>query len=155
MTAAEKKEYKESLKKQCILIIQARVKTANEAMIRAQEAANSEDKSSMGDKYETSRALGHIERDMNAKQVKEALAELKSLEILNVENLYSNIVPGSWIDLGTDKIFIACGLGIIKFRDEEITIISGQSPLFNQIKGKQCGDEIIFKSEPKIIKEIF
>jgi hypothetical protein len=38
-------------------------------MESAQQSANSEEKSSAGDKYETSRAMGHLEKDMHARQL--------------------------------------------------------------------------------------
>jgi hypothetical protein len=39
-------------------VLTQRINTAQAAMDRAQEAANSEEKSSSGDKYETGRAMG-------------------------------------------------------------------------------------------------
>ena len=44
-----------------------RMQTSLDAMNAAQESANGESKSSAGDKYETSRAMGHLDRDMHAR----------------------------------------------------------------------------------------
>ncbi len=63
----EKLQFKEKLKDEAISIVQNRINSAATAMANAQESANSNDKSSAGDKYETSRAMGQLDRDMNAK----------------------------------------------------------------------------------------
>ena len=63
----------------CISLVEKRIEAAIHAMHQAQEAANSEGKSSAGDKYETSRAMGQLDRDMNAKQVAEAQRDLAFL----------------------------------------------------------------------------
>lgn len=55
-------------KKAGLLRIEERITITKLAIANAQEAANSQDKSSAGDKYETGRAMGHLEKDMYARQ---------------------------------------------------------------------------------------
>ena len=62
-------ELKKLLIAHCTALLVQRITVSETAMKNAQESANSEDKSSAGDKYETSRAMGHLDRDMNAKQL--------------------------------------------------------------------------------------
>ena len=45
-------------------MIKQRIAAATLAIENAQSAANAEEKSSAGDKYETSRAMSHLEKDM-------------------------------------------------------------------------------------------
>lgn len=51
----------------------------------AQEAANSESKSSAGDKYETGRAMAQLERDRHAQLLAEAQKVERELTQLNIE----------------------------------------------------------------------
>src|SRR6202000_329842 len=80
MTDAEKIVFKSKLKKWGLDLISQRIATANDAMQQAQQAANSEEKSSAGDKYETGRAMGHLQKDMHARQLAESLKELAALD---------------------------------------------------------------------------
>ena len=67
MTDLEKIAFKEKLRSQCIALIEERMQLAAEAMQQAQDAANAEEKSSAGDKYETGRAMNHIQKDLHAR----------------------------------------------------------------------------------------
>ena len=63
MTDHQKLSFKAfKLKNFALDLIGQRMTTAKEAMQQAQESANSEEKSSAGDKYETGRAMGHLQR---------------------------------------------------------------------------------------------
>ena len=64
MTNSEKIKFKELLKKECGFLLKNRSINSNSAMQDSQESANNQEKSSAGDKYETSRAMGQIDRDM-------------------------------------------------------------------------------------------
>ena len=58
---------KNKLLQHCKELIEARLKNAEDAMNRAQESANDNEKSSAGDKFETGRAMGHLEKEMYAR----------------------------------------------------------------------------------------
>ncbi len=64
----------------------------------AQQAANGEEKSSAGDKYETSRAMGHLQKDMHARQLAEQAKELAALHAVNVDLLYDTMATGAVIE---------------------------------------------------------
>ncbi len=72
-------EVKRQLLQLCVQMQQDRVDHARKAMEEAQQAANQEERSTAGDKYDTSRAMSHNVRDMNARQLQEALKELALL----------------------------------------------------------------------------
>ncbi len=58
-------------------------------MDRAQEAANSEGKSPAGDKYETGRAMGQLQKEMHGRQLAEYAKEVKALQSIVVDLLLS------------------------------------------------------------------
>lgn len=82
ITQREKFAFKQKLKQWGLDLIGQRIATANEAMTRAQEAANSEEKSSAGDKYETGRAMGHLQKDMHARAMAQSVKELAALNAI-------------------------------------------------------------------------
>src|ERR1700761_8343646 len=87
MTDQQKIAFKNRLKGLGVDLIGQRVATAQEAMRQAQEAANSEEKSSAGDKYETGRAMGHLQKDMHARQLAESMKELAILHAVSTESI--------------------------------------------------------------------
>jgi hypothetical protein len=155
MTQAEKIKWKEEVKSICIQLIKARVQTATDAMEQAQEAANSEEKSSAGDKYETGRAMSQRERDMNAMQLKEAKLELILLHSIVVDKIYKQVESGSVIKTKDKTYFIATGLGSIKVNEEKIYILSPKAPLALQSIGKRIGEIFQFNGNESEILEIF
>ena len=59
-------------------------------MNEAQASANSEEKSSAGDKYETSRALSHLDKDMHARLLFSNMKDIESLLSVNFDILYDS-----------------------------------------------------------------
>lgn len=138
--------FKETLLNDCKKVLNERLENANSAMQAAQEAANGEEKSSAGDKYETSRAMGHRDRDMYARQLVEAKNELQKLEKINLESS-EFIKTGSLIEFGNNLYFIATGIGKIEILGRLVIIISKESPLSVNLIGKKINDEIFFNGK--------
>ncbi len=138
--------FKETLLNACKKVLVERLNNANIAMQAAQEAANGEEKSSAGDKYETSRAMGHRDRDMYARQLVEAKNELQKLEKIKLET--SEVIKsGSLIEIGNTLYFIATGLGKLEVLDNTIIVISKESPLAKSMLGKKINEEIDFNGK--------
>ena len=137
--------YKTLLKKWALDQLGQRIAKAKEAMQDAQAAANSEEKSSAGDKYETGRAMGHLQKDMHARQLAELLRELAALH------------AAKEVVLRTDQIdfFIGIGLGKQTIDDRSVIFLSPQAPMAQAIQNKKPGDNFDFQKETLIIREIF
>jgi hypothetical protein len=69
----------------CCAYAEARIRVAKEAMQQAQQAANAEEKSTAGDKYETGRAMAHLEKEKAAAQLFEANKLKEVLHKINPE----------------------------------------------------------------------
>ncbi len=117
-----------------------RIADGEKAMLDAQEAANSEEKSSMGDKYETGRAMSQLARDMSAKQVFENKQELANLLKLENTKTDKTIVQGSLVMANGKVFYIAVGLGVIDFNGMQVTVLSPKAPLAQLMLGKKAGD---------------
>lgn len=155
MNNREKIEFKNFLKSKCVSIITERIEAVTHLIQNAQEAANNEEKSSAGDKYETGRAMSHLEKEMHTSQLIVNKKELTILLTVNCDRLNSIPIPGSIVDCGSILFFIAAGLGKIIFESKPIFLLSPLSPLAVVLKGKSTGDEIVFKNSLLMIKEIY
>ena len=127
----------------CKKLLLERMAHAEKAMKAAQESSNSEDKSSAGDKYETARAMGQLDRNMNAKQLLQAQLELVELQKMELQ-LSTSAKTGALVICGTDLYFIAVGLGPISVDKHTIIVLSPKSPLALEMWGKKMGDTFSF-----------
>jgi len=124
-------------------------------MNAAQDASNEETKSSAGDKYETSRAMGHLEKDMYARQLAETGKEMASLMSIECNLIYTTIAPGSLVRFESISYFILAGIGKIDFNGELIYVISPNAPVAKSVLGKKKGDIVSINNSILQIKEVF
>ncbi len=150
----DKIEIKNLLKAECVRILEGRIEHASRAMMSAQESANSEGKSSAGDKYETSRAMGQQDRDMNARQLEQARKDLAFIQSLDVSKKNESIKVGSLVYCKEGVFFIAAGLGSVTLGIDIIHIVSPAAPLANLLLHKKAGEKISMNEKSFEILEI-
>lgn len=155
MTLAEKLSYKNSLKQAGLAIIEQRMAAAKQQIEEAQQAANQEEKSSAGDKYETARAMGHLQKDMYARQLAEQAKELAALHAINADILYNKATAGALIQCEKMTFFLAAGLGKQTIDNKTIFFLSPQAPLAQQLQHKKAGDHFVFNTVRTIIVDLY
>lgn len=148
-------DFKTRLYQYCIYIIKERITSIITAMDAAQSAANNEEKSSAGDKYETSRAMSHREKDMQARQLVANQNELSFLLAVDCKKVAAIVEPGSLVCCNELQFFIAAGLGKINFEGQLVYLVSPQAPLAKNLIGRQLGEEFVFNKIPIKITGIF
>lgn len=113
-----------------------------EQLIAETRASNNDTKSSMGDKYETSREM--LQQEINNLQL-QLNEQLKSQQILkNIQSIsHKTVNLGSFVETDKGKFFIAVSLGELSLNQEKIFIISAESPLAKVMNGKK--EDEIFK----------
>lgn len=131
---------KKALLEKCKDLLNDRIQNVQQAMNNAQESTISEDKSSAGDKFETSRAMGHMNKEMYAKQMVLLRQELELLNQLKLQNQYQKVVLGALVFTNQSVLFIATGIGKITFNHQDIMAISPLSPLGKLLALKCVGD---------------
>ncbi|MBA2612509.1 MAG: transcription elongation factor [Bacteroidetes bacterium] len=152
---ADKIAFKKLIKSECIKQINQRITNAKAAIAQAQDNANSNDKSTAGDKYEISRAMGQLDSDMNAKQLMEAEQELNYLEKIDISKIEDTIKIGSVFELSGLLFFVAIGLGPLKIEDKKVMVVSSRSPFYENIKTMQAGQVFEFQDKMDEIKMVF
>jgi len=131
-----------------------RMQTSLDAMNAAQESANGESKSSAGDKYETSRAMGHLDRDMHARMFQQTREERKLIERIDESIIFKKGALGAFISTSMGDFFLSVSIGQVKIAEKSIMIISPQSPIGALLMGKMVGDKFNFRGEEAEILEI-
>ena len=155
MQIEQKIQYKKRLYQYCIEIIQERIDATIQSMQDAQAAANSEEKSSAGDKYETGRAMSHLEKDMHARQLAANKNELAALLAVDCNSLYTFIAPGGIVICSEYNFFIAAGLGKVSFENETIYLLSPNAPLAKSMLNKIAGNSFSFNNKVITIEAVF
>ncbi|WP_312922498.1 hypothetical protein [Empedobacter brevis] len=108
-------------------------------LIEDLRASNSDTKSSMGDKYETSREMMQQEITRIQNQLNEVLVQQEFFsKIKIIEN--KTIGLGSYIETSMGNFCIACSFGEIMFENKKIFILSSQTPLAKKIMSKTEND---------------
>lgn len=146
---------KEALLEAVKRLIEQRMLNSWEAMQAAQAASNQEEKSSAGDKYETARAMGQLDRDMHGRQYEQARQERQLLERLN-----SN--PADLAGLGalvsteaSGTFYLAVSIGKVSVEGTDVMVISPQSPLGQALVGKRTNESFTFRGKTDRILAVF
>ncbi|MGW8122400.1 3-oxoacyl-ACP synthase [Roseivirga echinicomitans] len=137
-------ETKAKLYASCLKLVNERVTHIEDAMRNAQASANEETKSSAGDKYETGRAMMHLEKEKLATQLSEVSKMKMGLDQINPEKNQLLAELGSVVITSNAKYFLSVSLGQIKVEDEVYFAISPASPIGRVMFGKKKGDSFDF-----------
>lgn len=132
-------QLKETLCRLCEVSIDENIRTLEEAIHHAQAAANEETKSSVGDKYETGRAMMQLEIESLSGRL--AVARKTKAHLLKIDlKHHSTIQEGSLAATNHGTFFLAINGGIFTVDDNAITVVSSASPLGQQLTGKKVAD---------------
>ncbi|UYZ63253.1 3-oxoacyl-ACP synthase [Hymenobacter weizhouensis] len=138
----------------CLAYVQQRIAAAQQAMQAAQESANSETKSSAGDKYETGRAMAHEERNRNAVQLQEALKLHAELERLNPAAPCDTVRPGALVETSLGRFYVSISAGKLVVDGQEVFAVSPAAPVMAALAGKRAGEQAVFNGKPVRITAI-
>lgn len=125
------------------------------AIAEVQKAANTESKSSMGDKYETGRAMAHNDIFMLMQQKTELGRNLDLLNVIDFGKASKLINLGSLVKTPMGWFLLSSGLGKIVFQEEPIMCISPESPLGKELLGKSKADSFAVVKAKGEILEVF
>lgn len=131
------------------------ISQAKQAIANAQASANESTKSSAGDKYETSRAMGQLDIEMYTRQLHDAESKLAIMQ-----NVTANLRDQGEANLGAlvnttlGTFFISVGIGKIDVDKKPIMVISPQSPIGEVIFQKKSGDAVLFRGKEINIIEV-
>ena len=144
---------KSKIYKACLLNIEKRIQTIQDALDAAIAAGNEETKSSVGDKYETGRAMMQIEQDKQRAQLGKALFLKNELSQIDLNKKYDKVEKGVLVITNAGQFFISTSIGKLKIAGNVIYAISVKAPLAKALMGKRKNDMVFFQNkEYSIIK---
>ena len=145
--------FKTGLKKAVLDLILEKKADFESQLLALQEASNADTKSSMGDKYETGRESINQSRGLLEKQKVLLDRNEKMIEQTSVDSS-TTVTTGALVKIPLGWIWIAASMGKITHQDQEIQVVSADSPLVLALKGKRVGDKVVFRGSTTEILEV-
>ena len=135
-------------------MLSEKIESLQTIITSAKESRDSETKSSVGDKYETSRTMAQIEIQKNETQLQKTRMLQKELSKIEINKIFDVVEFGSLVLTNQEHYFISLGLGKIIVDEKEIFAISLASPIGKSLEGKKIGDTVQFQQKEIEILEI-
>jgi transcription elongation GreA/GreB family factor len=139
---------------QCLIILQTKIDELSQTILDMSESMMAEAKSTMGDKYETSRAMIQAEIERIGLQRSEAIRQLQSIQILDPKKPNNLASRGALVNTGQSTYYLGAPIGKVEVDKAAVYVISPQSPIGQLILDKKIGDKIVFNGKTITIKEI-
>ena len=139
---------KQTLYTLCEQHVQDRLDAVQAAVQAAQESANSETKSSAGDKYETGRAMAQNERDRNLVQLQQARQLQAELQRIDPAKSCDTVRPGALVQTSMGWFFISISAGKLSADGTDYFAVSAAAPVAAALSGKRAGEEVLFNGKP-------
>ena len=150
-------ELKLKLYNWCLEYVENRIGTVQKVIDEAQASANHETKSSMGDKYETTRAMLQLDTEMNTKQLVEAM-KLK-MDLQKIEHSlgqeHTVVQVGSMVFTNQANYFVSIGAGKITIEGKDFYAISPTAPICKPLLGLKAGNSFTFNKQNIFLKEVY
>lgn len=133
--------------------IAERIEMLQQGLSDLADSLANETKSSAGDKYETARAMLHIEQDTIRKQLAESMTQKAVMDRIVVDNHADHIIPGSLVAIAEDYYFLSVALGKLVIRGKMVFALSARSPLGGRLMNSRVGDKIVINSAECVIND--
>ena len=140
-------DIKSELHVQCLAIVNQRIAVVEQAIADAQATANSDTKSSAGDKYETTRSMMQLEIEQNSTQLAEAV-KLKDV-LRKIDPLMNTTViqSGSLVITNHGNFYLAVSVGSVTITNESYVVLSPAAPVGALMMGLKPGNEFTFNKK--------
>ena len=151
MSSAIKSKIYEFLLQQAV----KRIDLADSMMKSIVESRDGDTKSSAGDKYETGRAMMHIEQEKIESRRAQAQKEEAVIKQLLSKEKSEEISQGSLVITDRENYLVALGIGKVTIDSADVFVVSNDSPVGNLLIGKRVGQSILLPSGEVSIQEIY
>ncbi len=133
--------FKEKVYNQCTAKLNSQITELRNALEVVKESIANEEKSSVGDKFETARAMAQKEMELLGLQYQKSLNDLKILSAINPKLKLDHVQLGSLVKVKDKMLFIAIAMGKLQVDETAVFVISASSPVGQSILGKSEGFE--------------
>ena len=138
----------------CTNNLQAKLKSLGEELLKISNSSSGETKSSMGDKYETSREMMQQEKNKIGKQIEIVNQELTLLSQLNVNGKNERVTLGSFVKTDKAYFYLSIPAGVVSIEGFSVFVLSENAPIAKMMIGKTKGEKFEFNRQVHEIDEI-
>lgn len=147
-------EIKQQLIAACLEYVEERVRKIEVAIKDLETALKLETKCSMGDKYETGRAMLHLEFEKLSAQHEQYRKLKKTVRMVQAKKVQQKVGFGALVETDKANYFIAIPAGEIRLGKESFYAVGAGSPIAQALSGKGEGDEVQFNAQDIYIKKV-
>ncbi|BDS13231.1 hypothetical protein [Aureispira anguillae] len=137
----------ESYLKDRLAVIEHRLNELNDSL-------EAETKSSVGDKYETGRAMLHLEKDKQMQQLAVLLSYKQQLHAIEPNAQFFVIEQGALVKTNHGLFYIAISAGKLTIDQQVFFAITLASPIGKLLFQKKVGDQFSFRGRDYQIEEV-
>ena len=138
------------------IILNDKISTLNKDINSLKESQKNDTKSSMGDKYETGRAMIQLELEKYHSRLMNNKEMLSILLKINTKLKTETIKSGSLIKTNHGWFFISIGIGKIRLENNtEVIVLSPISPLGRMFLNKSKNESFDFQKRQYQITEVY
>lgn len=148
-------ERKQMLLDACMEYVEERLNRIEAAIKDLEDALKLETKCSMGDKYETGRAMLHLEFEKLSGQHAQVRKLKQTLRMIDPKVPTEVGGFGSVVKTAEVNYFIAIPAGELKLQEEKFYAVGAGAPISLALNGKKAGEEVVFNDRKLLITEVF
>ena len=123
---------------------EASITTARGALDRLTESLANETKSSAGDKFETGRAMVHMEQQKLGEQLVKLGQTRQAIDRISAKSPTGIVSEGSLVATNRGLYLVGIGLGKVRLNGRVIFCTSLESPIGRLLLGREVGEEFTF-----------
>lgn len=151
MTKSTKKQLLDS----CRDYVEQRMQRIRQGIGDLEDALKLETKCSAGDKYETGRAMLHLEFEKLSGQMEEYAKLKKTLSLISSEKSFEKVSFGSAVLTDQANYFIAIPAGKIVLEGREYYAVGASAPIARALLEKRAGEGVMFNGKKLQLLEVF
>lgn len=107
------------------------------------------------DRYDGFRNQQARKRNLYAKQLEQTMHNIRLLEAIDVDITCQQAELGAMLVTHDLIILVAAGMGLMKFREMDVAVVSTQVPLYQAFKGRKANGNFSFNGKMYSIVHIF
>lgn len=154
LSKTEAKQLKLAAYRSCQEWVQQKISLLADAINHMDDSVRQESKSSAGDKYETGRAMMHLEKEKHRIQLNQALKLQKVLNQIDPARKILQVGLGALLITDGGFFYLSIGAGNIQCGQHKVIAISPISPLGVEFQKVKAGESFEFLNRKYTLLEI-
>lgn len=146
---------KQQLHTACMRYVEGRLGKIDAAIKDLEDALKLETKCSMGDKYETGRAMLHLEFEKLSVQHEQYQKLRKTVRMIDPKVSLQKAGFGAVVETDMANYFIAIPAGEIILKEGKYYAVGAGAPIARALEGAKEGEEVNFNGKKMTVTRIF